>query len=229
MPLLCNTPRFLHQPLPGSASCDHPFLQNIRKHDRELSVEVVTAKCMNRGPVSSYLNRTTTLQGHMYRRLVLKFMLPILDQRPHLCTSLILIEAQIYQRTRSVPQLNVHLMPQLIKMVHQVKPYLQTCESLREWVLGAPTLYHLLILPDRRPTSDHVRRYDAPTGSEEAVVVVVVHMESAVGETWLCLVVSSWMRTEMKFWVPSLLFIAYLIAFAMPLSFQMDLIDGIQI
>lgn len=92
--------------------------------------------------------------------------------------------AQVQYRTRSVRELHVHFMQQLIEMSHQVNPYVQTFKRLGEWVVGhqAPMHYQMLIHAERIPTSQHVRLYNRTSGSEVPSIVPVVKMESPLDE-----------------------------------------------
>lgn len=71
--------------------------------------------------------------------------------------------------------LDLHLMQELTKMLHEGNPYIQAFGSLGEWALRdqLPMPYQMVIHADKHSTSEHARRYNHLTCSEIAAVVPV--------------------------------------------------------
>ncbi|CDF37673.1 unnamed protein product [Chondrus crispus] len=72
-------------------------------------------------------------------------------------------------------QLEEALMTQLTHMLHECNPYVQTFLCMREWAQSphnnCPATYQMVIHADRRPSHEHVRRYNGPEVSEVAALI----------------------------------------------------------
>lgn len=125
-----------------------------------------TANCPERGIGSSSINPKITLQGWNYHYK--ETLLPADHLTPSISSVYIFdIDdfAQPQHRTRSVLELDVRSMQQLIEMLYQLNLYIWAFKSLRKWTLGdqAPITYQMIIHADRHPPSGHVTRYKGPT------------------------------------------------------------------
>ena len=136
----------------------------------------VVAKWVNRGPVPSNFNPKMTMQGEMYHNMSL--MMPSKGQAPSYAS--VYIHNTDYAtptRTRlgSSRRLEQALMTQLTHMLHQYNPYVQKFLCMRKWAQSShnntPTAYQMVIHADRRPSHEHVRRYNGPEASEVAALI----------------------------------------------------------
>ncbi|CDF33021.1 unnamed protein product [Chondrus crispus] len=136
----------------------------------------VVAKWVNRGPGPSNFNPTMTTQGGMYH-----YMGPMMpsEGRAPSYASVYIHETDYATQTRTrlgtSRQLEEALMTQLTHMLHECNPYVQTFLCMREWAQSpqnnCPATYQMVIHADRRPSHEHVRRYNGPEASEVAALI----------------------------------------------------------
>ncbi|CDF38639.1 unnamed protein product [Chondrus crispus] len=136
----------------------------------------VVAKWVNRGPGPSNFNPTMTMQGGMYH-----YMGPMMpsEGRAPSYASVYIHDTDYATQTRTrlgtSRQLEEALMTQLTHMLHECNPYVQTFLCMREWAQSpqnnCPATYQMVIHADRRPSHEHVRRYNGPEASEVAALI----------------------------------------------------------
>ncbi|CDF35745.1 ATP dependant DNA Helicase Pif1 [Chondrus crispus] len=136
----------------------------------------VVAKWVNRGPGTSNFNPTMTMQGDMYH-----YMGPMMpsEGRAPSYASVYIHDSDYATHTRTTlgnsRRLEEALMTQLTHMLHECNPYVQTFLCMREWAQSphnnTPAAYQMVIHADRRPSHEHVRRYNSPEASEVAALI----------------------------------------------------------
>ncbi|CDF32173.1 unnamed protein product [Chondrus crispus] len=136
----------------------------------------VVAKWVNRGPGPSNFNPTMTMQGGMYHYM--GPMMPSEGRAPSYASVYIHdtdYATQTHTRLGTSRQLEEALMTQLTHMLHECNPYVQTFLCMREWAQSpqnnCPATYQMVIHADRRPSHEHVRRYNGPEASEVAALI----------------------------------------------------------
>ncbi|CDF39898.1 ATP dependant DNA helicase PIF1 [Chondrus crispus] len=136
----------------------------------------VVAKWVNRGPGPSNFNPTMTMQGETYHYM--GPMMPSEERVPSYASIYIHDTAYATQtRTRlgNSTRLEEALMTQLTHMLHECNPYVQTFLCMREWAQSphnnTPVAYQMVNHADRRPSYEHVRRYNGPEASEVAALI----------------------------------------------------------
>ncbi|CDF38542.1 unnamed protein product [Chondrus crispus] len=135
----------------------------------------VVAKWVNRGPVPSNINPTMTMQGEMYHEM--GPMMPFEGRAPSYASVYIHdtdYATQTRTRLGNSARLQEALTAPLTRMLHECNPYVQTFLCMREWAQSphnnTPTPYQMVIHADRRPSHEHVRRYNGPEASEVAAL-----------------------------------------------------------
>ncbi|CDF36554.1 unnamed protein product [Chondrus crispus] len=122
----------------------------------------VVAKWVNRGPGPSNFNPTMTMQDEMYH-----YMGPMMpsEGRVPSYASVYIQDTDYATQTRTrlgnSTRLEEALTTQLTHMLHECNPYVQTFLSA----------YQMVIHADRRPSYEHVRRYNGPEASEVAALI----------------------------------------------------------
>ena len=176
LPLLPDPPALLRSLLTDDTPRSRLFRKNIRAYNSELSMASVVAKWVNRGPGPSNFNPTMTMQGGMYHYM--GPMMPAKGRAPSYVSVYIHDTDYVTQtRTRlgSSRRLEEALMTQLTHMLHECNPYVQKFLCMREWAQSAhnntPAAYQMVIHADRRPSHEHVRRYNGPEASEVAAFI----------------------------------------------------------
>ncbi|CDF36188.1 ATP dependant DNA helicase PIF1 [Chondrus crispus] len=165
LPLLTDPPALLRSLLIDDTQRSRRFRKNIRAYNAALSMASVVAKWVNRGPGSSNFNPTMTMQGEMYHYM--GPMMPSEGRVPSYASVYIHDTAYATQmRTRlgNSTRLEEALMTQLTHMLHECNPYVQTFLCMREWAQSphnnTPVAYQMVNHADRRPSHEHVRRYN---------------------------------------------------------------------
>lgn len=71
-------------------------------------------------------------------------------------------------RLRKDTYLNITLLEDLTKMLHDINLCAHSFNALREWIVNAayPMSYKMVIHVDRRPSREHQRNYSSPEASE---------------------------------------------------------------
>ncbi|CDF36122.1 unnamed protein product [Chondrus crispus] len=107
----------------------------------------------------------------------------LIDDTPRACSfrknirayNVALSMASTRTRLGTSRQLEEALMTQLTHMLHECNPYVQTFLCMREWAQSpqnnCPATYQMVIHGDRRPSHEHVRRYNGPEASEVAALI----------------------------------------------------------
>lgn len=72
-----------------------------------------------------------------------------------------------------MPQVRSHIITLLTTMLHDVNPDVQTFVSLRGWAIptSARNEYSIVSHVERRPTAQHIRRYNGPAALETATII----------------------------------------------------------
>ncbi|CDF41005.1 unnamed protein product, partial [Chondrus crispus] len=165
LPLLPDPPALLRSLLIDDTPRARSFRKNIRAHNVALSMASVVTEWVNRGPGPSNFNPTMTMQGGMYH-----YMGPMMpsEGRAPSYASVYIHDTEYATQTRTrlgtSRQLEEALMTQLTHMLHECNPYVQTFLCMREWAQSphnnCPATYQMVIHADRRPSHEHVRRYN---------------------------------------------------------------------
>lgn len=174
---LSDSPALLQGLLTEGGSRARQFRRNLRAYNNVLSMASVVAKWVSRGPGPSTFNPTITMQGRMYHYI--GALLPSQGRSPAFASVYIHdtdYATQSRTRLNAAPQLDEALLAELAEMLHGRNPYVQTFLSMREWATSddganAPAPYQMVIHADRRPSNEHVRRYNGPEASEVAVLI----------------------------------------------------------
>ncbi|CDF39624.1 Helicase-like protein [Chondrus crispus] len=166
LPLLTDPPALLRSLLIDDTPRARGFRKNIRAYTSALSMASVVAKWVNRGPGTSNFNPTMTMQGEMYHYM--GPMMPSEGRAPSFA-SVYIHDTDYGTQTRTrlggaSTRLEDTLLMQLTHMLHECNPYVQTVLSMREWAQSpqpnTPAPYQMFIHADRRPSHEHVRRYN---------------------------------------------------------------------
>ncbi|CDF37017.1 ATP dependant DNA helicase [Chondrus crispus] len=166
LPLLTDPPALLRSLLIDDTPRARRFRKNIRAYNSALSMASVVAKWVNRGPGTSNFNHTMTMQGEMYHYM--GPMMPSEGRAPSFA-SVYIHDTDYGTQTRTrlggaSTRLEDTLLMQLTHMLHECNPYVQTVLSMREWAQSpqpnTPAPYQMVIHADRRPSHEHVRRYN---------------------------------------------------------------------
>ncbi|CDF38585.1 ATP dependant DNA helicase [Chondrus crispus] len=166
LPLLTDPPALLRSLLIDDTPRACRFRKNIRAYNSALSMASVVAKWVNRGPGTSNFNPTMTMQGEMYHYM--GPMMPSEGRAPSFA-SVYIHDTDYGTQTRTrlggaSTRLEDTLLMQLTHMLHECNPYVQTVLSMREWAQSpqpnTPAPYQMVIHADRRPSHEHVRRYN---------------------------------------------------------------------
>ncbi|CDF40386.1 ATP dependant DNA helicase [Chondrus crispus] len=177
LPLLTYLPALLRSLLIDDTPRARRFRKNIRAYNSALSMASVVAKWVNKGPGTSNFNPTMTMQGEMYHYM--GPMMPSEGRAPSFA-SVYIHDTDYGTQTRTrlggaSTRLEDTLLMQLTHMLHECNPYVQSVLSMREWAQSpqpntlAP--YQMVIHADRRPSHEHVRRYNGPEASEVAALI----------------------------------------------------------
>ncbi|CDF38180.1 ATP dependant DNA helicase PIF1 [Chondrus crispus] len=131
---------------------------------------------VSRGPGSSNFNPTMTMQGEIYH-----YMGPMMPSEGRVPSygPVYIHDTDYATQTRTrlgnSTRLEEALMTQLTHMLHECNPYVQTFLCMREWAQSphnnTPAAYQMVIHADRRPSYEHVRRYNGPEASEVAALI----------------------------------------------------------
>ena len=116
------------------------------------------------------------MQGEMYHYM--GPMMPSEGREPSYASVYIHDRDYATQRRTSLGssiRLEEGLMTQLTHMLHECNPYVQKFLFMREWAQcehnNTPAAYQMVIHADRRPSHEHVRRYNGPKASEVAALI----------------------------------------------------------
>lgn len=130
---LSDPPSLLRPISTGSETRDQRSGKNNRKCKSALYMAAVTASSVNSGPSSFSLNTTVTLQEEKYNSV------EVLRSAVHLRAAFLFVyifdseySAKAQHQARSVQELDVRLMQQLERMLHQGNLYVWTFRSFIE-------------------------------------------------------------------------------------------------
>ncbi len=134
----------------------------------------VHANWVHRGEGNSSFNPTVTVQGRIHHyigglqpapgRSSASFAIYIFDTE---------LDVQSEIRSHNVPIVSQGLMTRLAHMLHQSNSYVRSFLRLGEWMredTPSPE-YQIVIHADRRPSGEHVRRYNGPSCPEVAALI----------------------------------------------------------
>ncbi|CDF33944.1 ATP dependant DNA helicase PIF1 [Chondrus crispus] len=176
LPLLLDPLALLRSLLIDDTPRSRRFRKNIRAYNAALSMASVVAIWVNRGPGPSNFNPTMTTQGEMYHYM--GPMMPSEGRAPSYASVYIHdtdYATQTRTRLENSRRLEEALMTQLTHMLHECNLYVQTFLCMREWAQSphnkTPASYQMVIHADRRPSHEHVRRYNGPEASEVAALI----------------------------------------------------------
>lgn len=87
--------------------------------------------------------------------------------------------AQIYMREMAMPPLRCTIIKTLTTILHKIELYVQTLSALREWTTPTVTsnISRTVIHADRRPSIEHIRRYDGSFTFKVAAIIPVAGNE----------------------------------------------------
>lgn len=83
-------------------------------------------------------------------------------------------DVQSQRRMGNVPGLEEELLTSLAEVLHDVYPYVQTFQSLREWATNyntPPIPYEMIIHADRRPAREKLWQCNGPEAAKVAAII----------------------------------------------------------
>ena len=135
----------------------------------------VTANWVRMGPGTSNFNPTMTVQGMIYHHI--GALLPPEGVGPAFL-SVYMYDTDLATQTATRSEhggdrLRPAILQRLAEELQSVNSYIQSFQQLREWAQSnnGPAEYRMVIHADRRPTTEHARRYNRPESSEVAALI----------------------------------------------------------
>ncbi|XP_008482471.2 uncharacterized protein LOC103519163 [Diaphorina citri] len=161
----------LPEPLHSLLINHHPdsehFLANIRKYNGCFQMTSFGAKEVHEGNFMP----TFKVQGQVYHRI--GSLLPVSDKDPSFLQIYFVgnEEREMSLRCQHYPGVKPGLISQLQKMLHDNNPYIKDFKTAMENVSEGEE-FKVVIHAERKPAGEHRGRFNAPTATEVALVIV---------------------------------------------------------
>lgn len=172
LPLLEEPPEPLQSYLSGTTPESKHFLQNIRKYNSSFQMTSFDANAVNEGGFMP----TFKIQGQIYHRIGSLLPVPDADAKFLQIYFMGSEEAELNQRNRIAPGTKLQITTDLQNLLHDHNELIKMFKFALEQM---PTDYHKVIIKaDKTPIGKHQGRFNAPTVSVVAIVMVDQHNDN---------------------------------------------------
>ena len=174
----CGNGKIVLPPIPSLPDAistlyiDVEFLQNIRRYNNALSLASLG---MGLEIIRPGFSPVVTLQGKLYH--LIGTLLPINNSAPKFA-QIYFVDSnnEIKNRMRHNPNLRPDTLTSLQTCLRSVNPYITSFKAAIE-LQTVNTDVQLIVDAKRRPTGEHARCFNLPTGSEVAVIMPGGHAD----------------------------------------------------
>lgn len=142
------------------------FLNNVRRYN---SCFQMTSFGTDRKVVSSNFSPTFTVQGQVYHTI--GSLLPEKNQKPKYLQIYFMGQEEIQAgiRCECIPGVDKRVVEKLQKMLHEHNFLIKTFKTALK-KMPEDLNYKVVIHPDKKSSTEHERRYNAPTVNEVAAI-----------------------------------------------------------
>ena len=167
LPLISNIPEPLKSLLLLENHDSKQFVNNIRKYNS--AFQMTSFGCSERVCLPGFMP-TFKVQVQVYHRI--GAMQPQSGENPEFLQIYFMGDKQEQAKTRcrAVPGVKIDIILSLQKMLHNVNNYVASFKTALE-KMDLPE-HRIVIRPDKAPTMEHPRRFNAPLTDEVAVLIV---------------------------------------------------------
>ena len=142
------------------------FLNNIRKYNNALSLASLG---MDKEITHDGYSPTVTLQGKLYH--LMGSLLPEQNASPKFAQIYFVdSEHETENRLQHNPGLDTQILKTLQQCLHSVNPYIRSFKAAIEMQDSSQNI-EIVLDARKRPSAEHARRFNLPTGSEVAVIM----------------------------------------------------------
>ncbi|XP_062522088.1 uncharacterized protein LOC134196887 [Corticium candelabrum] len=174
LPLITNIPEPLKSLLLLENHDSKQFVNNIRKYNS--AFQMTSFGCTERVCLPGFMP-TFKVQGQVYHRI--GDMQPQSGENPEFLQIYFMghKQEQAETRCRAVPGVKIDIILSLQEMLHNVINYVASFKTALE-KMDLPE-NRIVIRPDKAPTMEHPRRFNAPLTDEVAVLIVGQQFQQA--------------------------------------------------
>jgi len=146
------------------------FIDHIRQYNNSLAMASIGIHEHSMPGFSPVVK----LQGKIYHRI--GSLLPNDDDHPKFVQIWFHDSDKLYNRLRHNPMLDAGILTELQNLLREINPYIYSLKSAIE-LTNSDNSIKMVIDARKRPSDEHIRRYNLPEASEVSVILPGEHMD----------------------------------------------------